>query len=58
MITELDHGGAERALVRIVTGLDRSLWEPQVISLNDSELIRQWLSIVPPDFALVRLRLR
>lgn len=35
LITELDHGGAERALVRIVTGLDRSLWEPRVISLND-----------------------
>jgi glycosyltransferase involved in cell wall biosynthesis len=35
LITELDHGGAERALVRIVTGLDRSLWEPQVISLSD-----------------------
>lgn len=29
-ITELDPGGAERALVRIVTGLDRSRWEPHV----------------------------
>lgn len=35
LITELDHGGAERALVRIVTGLDRSLWNPRVISLSD-----------------------
>lgn len=35
LITELDHGGAERALVRIVTGLDRNLWEPHVISLSD-----------------------
>ncbi len=35
LITELDHGGAERALVRIVTGLDRSRWEPHVISLSD-----------------------
>ena len=35
LITELDHGGAERALVRIVTGLDQSLWEPRVISLSD-----------------------
>ena len=35
LITELDHGGAERALVRVVTGLDRSLWEPRVISLSD-----------------------
>mgnify|MGYP002631264637 CR=1 FL=1 len=35
LITELDHGGAERALVRIVTGLDRNLWDPRVISLSD-----------------------
>lgn len=35
LITELDQGGAERALVRIVTGLDRSRWEPHVISLSD-----------------------
>lgn len=35
LITELDQGGAEWALVRIVTGLDRSRWEPQVISLSD-----------------------
>lgn len=35
LITELDPGGAERALVQIATGLDRSTWEPQVISLSD-----------------------
>lgn len=35
LITELDQGGAERALVRIATGLDRSRWEPHVISLSD-----------------------
>lgn len=35
LITELDHGGAERALVKIATGLDRSRWEPRVISLSD-----------------------
>lgn len=35
LITELDHGGAERALVRIATGLDRGRWEPRVISLSD-----------------------
>ncbi|MBX3436809.1 MAG: glycosyltransferase [Planctomycetaceae bacterium] len=32
-ITELDPGGAERALVRIVTGLDRKTWEPHVYCL-------------------------
>tara|TARA_R110002072_G_scaffold303142_1_gene495790 strand:+ start:48640 stop:49755 length:1116 start_codon:yes stop_codon:yes gene_type:complete len=35
LITELDHGGAERALVRIASGLDRKLWKPHVISLSD-----------------------
>lgn len=33
VITELDEGGAERALVQIVTRLDRSRWEPRVFSL-------------------------
>ncbi len=32
-ITELDPGGAERALVRIVTGLDRERWSPHVYCL-------------------------
>lgn len=32
-ITELDPGGAERAFVRLVTGLDRSRWEPFVYCL-------------------------
>lgn len=35
LITELDPGGAERALVEIASGLDRSLWAPHVISLSD-----------------------
>jgi len=34
VITELDEGGAERALVQIVTRLDRSHWEPRVFSLS------------------------
>lgn len=34
VITELDVGGAERALVQIVTGLSRTEWEPLVISLG------------------------
>ncbi|MDA0591469.1 MAG: glycosyltransferase [Planctomycetota bacterium] len=33
VITELDEGGAERALVQIVTRLDRDRWEPRVFSL-------------------------
>lgn len=34
VITELDVGGAERALVSLATGLDRSRWEPTVIALG------------------------
>lgn len=33
-ITELNNGGAERALVEIVTRLDRARWQPKVISLG------------------------
>lgn len=32
-ITELDPGGAERAFVRLVCGLDRTRWEPEVYCL-------------------------
>jgi glycosyltransferase involved in cell wall biosynthesis len=32
-ITELDPGGAERALVQLVTRLDRARWEPRVFCL-------------------------
>ena len=34
-ITELDRGGAEAALVQIVTRLDRELWSPHVICLAE-----------------------
>ncbi len=34
-ITELDPGGAERALVRIVKGLDRARWTPHVYCLAE-----------------------
>jgi glycosyltransferase involved in cell wall biosynthesis len=34
-ITELDQGGAERALVQIVTRLDRARWSPHVICLAE-----------------------
>jgi glycosyltransferase involved in cell wall biosynthesis len=34
-ITELDPGGAERALVQLVTGLDRQRWQPTVICLAE-----------------------
>ncbi|NQV23239.1 MAG: glycosyltransferase, partial [Rhodopirellula sp.] len=46
LITELDHGGAERALVRIATGLDRNLWEPQVVSLSDRGALAEPLEAV------------
>lgn len=35
LITELDPGGAERALVRIVTGLPSDAWQRSVICLGD-----------------------
>jgi len=34
-ITDLDPGGAERALVQLVTRLDRDRWKPHVICLSD-----------------------
>jgi glycosyltransferase involved in cell wall biosynthesis len=34
VITELDVGGAERALVALATGLDRRRWQPSVIALG------------------------
>lgn len=44
-ITDLDAGGAERALVQIVTRLDRSRWEPFVFCLSGegelTEVLRQ-----------------
>lgn len=33
-ITELDRGGAERALCQLVLGLDRTAWEPRVYCLG------------------------
>jgi glycosyltransferase involved in cell wall biosynthesis len=41
-ITELDPGGAERALVQLVTRLDRRRWEPVVYCLADEgELVAE-----------------
>ncbi|HEV3168358.1 MAG TPA: glycosyltransferase [Isosphaeraceae bacterium] len=34
MITDLDVGGAERALVSLATGLDRGRWQPFVVCLD------------------------
>jgi glycosyltransferase involved in cell wall biosynthesis len=34
VITDLDPGGAERALVEVVTRLDRARWEPHVFNLS------------------------
>jgi len=33
-ITELDRGGAERALIQLVLGLDRTRWQPRVYCLG------------------------
>lgn len=33
-VTDLDAGGAERCLVQLATGLDRSVWEPRVYCLG------------------------
>jgi glycosyltransferase involved in cell wall biosynthesis len=38
-ITDLDAGGAERALVQIVTRLDRSRWKPYVFCLSDEGVL-------------------
>jgi glycosyltransferase involved in cell wall biosynthesis len=38
-ITELDPGGAERAFVRLVKGLDRREWAPHVLTLRDGGLL-------------------
>lgn len=35
VITDLDVGGAERAMVALASGLDRGRWEPSVIALDD-----------------------
>ena len=37
MITELDVGGAERALVALATGLDRRRWAPSVLALGPED---------------------
>jgi glycosyltransferase involved in cell wall biosynthesis len=35
VITDLDVGGAERALVSLATGLDRRRWRPNVVNLSE-----------------------
>ncbi len=48
-ITELDPGGAEYALVQLVTRLDREKWKPSVIALGkDTELAEQLRSADVP----------
>ena len=45
VITDLDVGGAERALVNLATRLDRSRWSPTVVALGEegrlAEVVRQ-----------------
>lgn len=40
-ITELDPGGAERALVNLVLGLDRNQWEPSVFCLGPRGILAE-----------------
>lgn len=40
-ITELDPGGAERALVNLVLGLDRTQWEPSVYCLGPRGILAE-----------------
>ena len=42
-ITDLDSGGAERALVQLVTGLDRSRWEPRLFCLSGEGILAEEL---------------
>ena len=67
VITELDVGGAERALVNLASGLDRRRWAPSVIALGpeaplaaplrDAEVPVQCLGVDPrrPIHAVARL---
>ena len=42
-ITELDPGGAERALWQICRRLDRTLWAPDVVCLGPEAEIAEWM---------------
>lgn len=44
LITDLDVGGAERALVELVTRLDRSRWEPAVYCLSSRGVLADELA--------------
>ena len=43
VITELDVGGAELALMRLAAGLDRSRWKPTVIALGPEAEVAGWI---------------
>lgn len=51
-ITELNDGGAERAFVRLVTGLERSEWLPAVITLQGGPLADELRAAGVPVTAL------
>ncbi len=57
-ITELDDGGAERAFVRIVTGLDPSRWTPSIICLSSSGPLVEPLQSAGIPVECLRLRQR
>ena len=43
VITELDVGGAEKALLRLAAGLDRARWKPTVIALGPEAEVARWI---------------
>ena len=57
-ITELDDGGAERAFVRLVTGLDPSRWAPSVICLSSDGPLVEPLKLAGIPVECLRLRQR
>lgn len=58
-ITELDPGGAERALFEIVTRLDRHVWEPRVYCLGpETALAREFMDRGVPTLCLGARRAR
>lgn len=58
LITELDPGGAERALVEIATRLDRRVWRPSVIGLGPEGALAQPLRDAGIDVECLGVRPR
>src|SRR5215208_5279831 len=55
-ITDLDVGGAEKALVRLATRLDRSRWTPSVVCLQSEGPLADTLRKVDIDVLSLNVR--